>query len=123
FAQFLHVDDGAQAATDQPLDFLSAAGLLALCGLTAAPGVRGTRQHRVFGCDPAFTLAAEKWRYLLLDGGSHQHAGVPEGNQRRTLRMPREAGLNIDSAHLVGRAAGRSHEDSSCELVRSALAE
>ena len=52
-AQRLQIGDGAQAAADQALDFLRAAGLLA--GGRFAPRARmgRARQHAVFGGDPA----------------------------------------------------------------------
>ena len=41
----LHVDDGAEAAADQALDLLRAAGLLALRGFALGARAGGARQH------------------------------------------------------------------------------
>ena len=61
-AQRRHVDDGAQAAADQALDFLGAAGLLA--GRRFAPHavMGGARQHAVFRRHPALAGAAQETR-------------------------------------------------------------
>ena len=72
------IDDGAQAAADQPLDFDRAAALLA--GRSLAPRALdgGARQHAVFGRDPAAALALEPRRQPLLQRRGHQHMGVAE---------------------------------------------
>jgi hypothetical protein len=74
---------GAQAAADQALDFLGAAGLLALGGLARGARVGGARQHAVFGGDPALALAAQEAGHRLLDAGGAQHAVSP--NSTSTL--------------------------------------
>jgi hypothetical protein len=66
FAEFLEIDDGAQAAADQPLDFLRATGLLARGGFAASAGVGGARQHAIFGGDPPLALAAQPGRHVRL---------------------------------------------------------
>mgnify|MGYP003110463798 CR=1 FL=1 len=53
FAQRAHVDDGAQRAPDQALDFLGAARLLAGRRLAAGARAGGARQHAVFRCHPS----------------------------------------------------------------------
>src|SRR5436190_2071428 len=59
-AERRQVDDGAQAAADQPLDLLRAARLLALGGLAPRACVRRARQHPVFGGEPAPALATQE---------------------------------------------------------------
>jgi hypothetical protein len=53
FAECAQIGHRAQAAADQALDFLGAAGLLALGRLAVGAGVGRARQHAVFGGDPA----------------------------------------------------------------------
>jgi hypothetical protein len=60
FAERLEVGHRAQRATDQALDFLRAATLLALGRLASGTRVRRARQHAVFGGDPALSAAAQK---------------------------------------------------------------
>lgn len=59
-AQGFQIEDGAQAAADQTLDFLGAAILLATGGFTVRAGVCGARQHAVFCRYPALLLAFQK---------------------------------------------------------------
>ncbi len=99
---FWQVDDGAQRAADQPLDFLRPARLLALGRLAVAAGVGGARQHAIFGGDPALALAAQEGRDLVLDRGGAQHARVAEADQAAAFGMAGEAGLEDDA-----RASGR----------------
>ena len=65
------------AAADQALDFLGAAGLLALGRLARGAGVGRARQHAVFGGDPALALAAQEGRHVFLDAGGAQHRVSP----------------------------------------------
>ena len=85
------IERGAQRAADQPLDFLRAAGLLALRRLARAARVRGARQHAVFGGDPALPLAAQEAGHALLDARRAQHARVAELHQHRAFGITREA--------------------------------
>src|SRR3546814_12078006 len=80
----VEIDAGTQRATDQPLDFLSAAGLLALRGFAAAAVMRGARQHAVFGGDPAAVFLPR--RAAFFDAGGAQHAGVAEADERSEER-------------------------------------
>src|SRR5207248_2619890 len=51
-AQLLQVDDGAQAATDETLNFLRAAGLFAARRFAPRARVGGAREHAVFRGEP-----------------------------------------------------------------------
>ena len=85
-AQRFHVDDRAQRAADQALDFLRAARLLALRGFAAAARVRGARQHAVFARHPALALPLEPARHALLDARGAQHMRLPELAPGTSLR-------------------------------------
>src|SRR5688572_7043129 len=105
FAQGLAVDAGAQAPADQALDLQRAATLLATRGLAVVAGVGGARQHAVFRRHPAFALAAQETRRLVVDAGGAQHLGVAEADQHRALGVFGVAPLDAHGAHLVGGAA------------------
>ena len=104
-AERFEIDDGAQRAADQPLDFLGAARLLAAGRLAPPAGVGGARQHAIFGGDPAAALAAQPAGQVGLDRGGAQHPRVAEADQAAPLGVAGEAGLHDDGAHLVWRAA------------------
>ena len=61
-AELVQIEHRAQRAADQALDFLCASGLLAARGFAVAAGVRGARQHAVFGREPALAAVAQKRR-------------------------------------------------------------
>jgi hypothetical protein len=60
------IADRTQRTTDQALNFLGTAGLLALGSLPIAAGVRGAGQHAIFRSDPALALAAQERRHDAL---------------------------------------------------------
>ena len=109
-AERLEVDDGAQAAADQPLDLDRAAALLAGGGLAPRPLLGGARQHAVFGGDPAAGLALEPGRHAVLERRRHQHVGVAELHEAGALRVFDHPALEGDRAKLVGLAPARSHD-------------
>ena len=86
-AQRRQVDDRAQAAADQPLDFLRAAGLLALGRFAPHPRVGRARQHPVLGGQPALPLAFEERRHAFLDADRAQHVRVAHRDQHRAFRV------------------------------------
>ena len=108
-AQGLEVDHRPEAAADQPLDFLGAAGLLAGGGLAAHAFSGGARQHAVFGGDPAAVLALEPERHLGFDRGRAQDVGVAEAHQAGAFGMPGAAALQGNLAQLVRCASGGPH--------------
>jgi hypothetical protein len=69
FAERGEIGDRAQAAADQALNFLGAAGLLAFRRFARRARVGGARQHAVFGGHPAGALAAQKTRHRIFDAG------------------------------------------------------
>ena len=52
-AEGVHVDDGAQGAADEALDFVGAAADLAAFGFARGAGEGGAGEHAVLGGDPA----------------------------------------------------------------------
>ena len=108
-AQFFQVEHCAQRATNQPLNLLGTAGLLAAGGLAVAAAVGGAGQHAVFGSDPTFTTAAFVRRHFFFDRRGAQHLGVAELNQHRALSVH---GVVAGDAHLgaVHRRRGRLGE-------------
>jgi hypothetical protein len=105
FAEGLEVGH-AQAAADQALDFLGAAGLLALGRLAGAARVRRARQHAVFG-DPALALAAQEGRRFRPRRA--QHAGVAHLDQHRAFGVTGEIAGDLDGAELVRLALAGAH--------------
>src|SRR5690606_18516153 len=83
FAEFFQVDDSAQAAADQTLYFLGAAGLLALCSFTLHAAASGTWQHAVFRRNPALVLAAQERRQFFINAGGAQYVGIAEFDHDR----------------------------------------
>ena len=106
FAQPAQIHSGTQGAADQALDFLSAAGLLALSGFAAHAAGGGCGEHAVFGGYPTLVFAAQKGRNGFVDAGGADHFGVAAGNQGGAVGMRQEVGGDADGAQLVGGAAG-----------------
>jgi len=98
------IDDGAQAAPDQPLDLLGAAALPAAGRLAVGPGRGRARQHAVFGRHPALAAVAQKRRHPLLDRGGAEHLGVAELRQARAFGIFRHTRFEGDRAHRIGSA-------------------
>ena len=105
------VDDGAQAAADQALDFLRAAGLLAARRLAVAAGVGGARQHAVFGGDPALALAAQ-------EAGTRPSTLAVQSTSVPPMRIRQEPSawwakpvVKLTRAKGIGGAAGGAHGD------------
>ena len=104
-AHRLQIRHGAQAAPNQALDFLRAAGLLAARGFPVTPRMGGARQHAIFRRDPALALAAQEGRHLAFDAGGTQHLGQPHAYDAGTFRMAGDAWLDGNGAKRPGGAA------------------
>src|SRR5215469_5298707 len=98
------VDDGAQAAADQPLDLLGAAALPAARRLAVGTGRGRARQHAVFGGDPTPARIAQKWRHPFLERGGAQHMRVAELRQARALGIFCDPRIENDRSHHIGGA-------------------
>src|SRR5260370_25303038 len=66
-AELGQIGDRAQAAADQPLDFLHASALPAAPRLAVGAPRRRTRQHPVFRGDPSLAGITQKRPAALLD--------------------------------------------------------
>src|SRR5581483_3620282 len=69
FAQLLQVDHRAQRTADETLDLERPAALPALRRLAPGALAGGTRQHAVFGREPAAVFAAQPRRHPGLGAG------------------------------------------------------
>jgi hypothetical protein len=105
FAQSLHIDDSAQGAADQPLNLLTAPGLLSPRGFSLGSRVRRTRQHSIFGRHPPLPFSAQKRGYRFLHARRTQHLGVTEFDEDRALGVFSEVARELDRSQLIGSAA------------------
>ncbi len=106
FAEGGEIDDGAQRAADQALDFLRAAGLLAGSRFAAAARMRGAWQHAVFGRHPACALTLHPARNTLFPARGAQDMRIAELGKARAFGIARHAGFQADVAQLVEGASG-----------------
>jgi hypothetical protein len=95
------IDNGAQRAADQALDFQRAAALLAGGGLAAHAVAGRARQHAVFGRHPALAAPCAARRNPLFEAGGAQHMGVAELDQAGALGVFGHAALETDCPHLI----------------------
>jgi hypothetical protein len=108
------VHDGSQTATDEALDFLRAAGLLAAGGFPVAACVGRAGQHAVLCRDPALALAPQERRDLLLDAGGAENSGVTELHEDGALGVARVVTVDAHGAQFVCGTAAWSHRSASC---------
>ena len=113
FAQSRKVDHGTQAATDETLDLLGSAGLLAGRGFAPHAIVGGAGPHTVFGGYPSTVLTLEPGRQTVLDGRGAQYMGVAKPHQAGAFGMFRYAPLENYPAQFRRCAAGCPHIDPS----------
>jgi len=99
------VDDGAEAAADEALDFHGAAGLAAFVDLAGGAGDGGAREHGVLGGDPTGTLAAEEGRNAVVDRGGAEHAGMTDRDKHGALGRQKIISMEMNGAKLAGGAA------------------
>ncbi len=110
FTELLQINHGAQAAPDQALDFLCAPGLLALGRFAPHALAGGTRQHAVFGGDPAFAAALLVRRHFLFDTGGADDFGVAALDQHRAFGVFGVAAGDAYFTQLVGLSGTGAHE-------------
>src|SRR5690606_16734631 len=100
-AERLQIDHRTERAADETLDFLRAAGLLALRGLAAHALMGGARQHAVFRRDPALPAALQEGRDTLFKACGAQHMGIAEADEAGAFGMFGNAGLEADGPHFL----------------------
>ena len=99
FTKLEIVEHGANAPPDQPLNLLRAAADLRAFAVRTRP--RRARQHRIFGGQPPFAVAALPAGNTVFDGRGAQHARRAKRNETRAFGVRRDAALEGDGAHLV----------------------
>src|SRR5690606_5349510 len=104
--QALQVEYGAQAASDQALDLLGAAALLAARRFAIGARMGRARQHAVFGRHPAPRPALQDWRRRVQDAGVAQHVRGAHADKHGAFGMAGESGQEFNGTALVGAAAG-----------------
>ena len=108
-AERRQIDDRAQAASDQALNFDRAAALLAGGGLAARTLEGRARQHAVFRGDPAARLALEPGRQPIFQRRGHQYMGIAEFHEAGAFGVFHHASLQRHGAQLVGLSAAWPH--------------
>src|SRR5450755_3238181 len=113
----------AQASADEALDLLRASALLAFRGFAAHARVGRTRQHSIFGGEPAATLALEESRHAFIDRGRAQNMCFAALDQRRAFCVPGVVARDRHRAQLVGMAAARAvgHRSLSCTVAKNRI--
>ncbi|EHM49887.1 hypothetical protein HMPREF9080_02937 [Cardiobacterium valvarum F0432] len=71
-----------------------------------------TRQHAVFGGDPALVFAAQEGREFFIHAGGAEDVGVAAADERRAFGVFVDTALNGDGAELVGATVACAHDDS-----------
>src|SRR6202163_3938906 len=105
FTPLRKIRDGAQAASDETLDFLGAAALLPLDGFATHAGVGRARQHSILCREPTAALALEKGRHALFHRGRAQYERLAALDQRRAFGVSRIVTRDREAAQLVGAPA------------------
>ena len=95
------VDARAQRPADQPADLVRTAADAALHRLAVAAGVRGRRQHRVLGGDPAEPGPLAPARHALGHARRAQHLRLAELDEHRARRVLLETPGDGHRAELV----------------------
>src|SRR3984893_1962513 len=105
FTPLRKIRDGTQAASDETLDFLGAAALLALGGFATHAGIGRARQHSILCREPTATLALAKGRHALFHRGRAQYERLAALDERRAFGVSRIVTRDREAAQLVGAAA------------------
>ena len=116
FTKQLHVDDGAQAAADEALDFMGAAADFAAFAFARGAGDGGAGKHGVLGGDPSAAGVTEPSGDALLDGGIGQDAGIAEADEDGSFGGLDEAGEELEGAQLVGGALAGAEQGGGVQI-------
>src|SRR6185369_752119 len=72
FAERLHIGNGAQASSDQPLYLVRASGWSTTTDLTRRARLRRAREHRVLGRQPSLARVSQKrWHAIFYRRGAN----------------------------------------------------
>jgi hypothetical protein len=109
--QRLVVDNRAQAATNEPADFVRTPTDAAAYRLTIGTGTGRPRQHRVFAGHPAEPRALTPARNSFSHAGRDQYPGLAELHQHRALRLTQPSPREPDLPKLIMAASvgSRTH--------------
>ena len=103
FPEGRQIEAGPQAATDQTLNLLGAAGELHQLARLAAGG--GGRQQPVLGAEPTAAGTPPPAGHLLLEADAAEHAGAPGLDRQRTERKAHRIPEHTHRPLLIGTAA------------------
>ena len=101
-AERLHVDHGAQRASNEPLNLMGTTTDLAALRFAGRAGQRGARQHAVLSGNPSPAAVAQPRGNSLLNRGIAQHPRVADFDQNRAFGGSNEAGSEANRAELGG---------------------
>ena len=101
FAERLHVDHTAQAASDQSADFVRASADLAAHGFAIGAVCGGSRQHRIFCGDPAQAGVLAPTRYACGERGRAHYARIAAFHEHGPFRNIREAAGDAHWTQLI----------------------
>lgn len=105
--EFFEIEDGAEGAADEALDFNGAAVEFAAGDIALFAFVRAVGEEGVFGGEPAAgdALLFHPRRNFGLDGGGADDPRGAVGDEHRTGGVRGDVGLEGNGAELVGLAA------------------
>ena len=112
-AKSLHVDDRAQAAADEALDFMRPATDFAALAFARGAGHGGAGEHSVLRRDPALAGVAQPRGNAVFDSGIAENASMADGNQDGTLGRAHKTRFEGQGTKGVGRAAVVAKENRS----------
>src|SRR5262245_47324385 len=107
FADLIEVDNGPQAAANEPLNLdataIHLAGLVALFARFGAAWKLG-----IHGAVPAVALAFKKGGHAILDAGAAQHHRPTLAHEHTARGLTRVVAAKRQLAQFIGFAAGRA---------------
>lgn len=112
FTECFEIDDGAEGAADQALDFGGPTVDFSTGDIARFSIEGGVGEHVVFGGEPAPAdfLHLHPAGYVFLDGGGADHSGIAKGDEYGACGVWRDTVLEGDGAELIKVAAvGSGH--------------
>lgn len=95
------INDGAEGAADETLDFHCAAVGAAPADVSLVALATGSREHGVFGGDPSGAGAFEPSGDIFFDGGGDVHVGVSHFDEAGAFGVFAESGFEGYGSELV----------------------